>query len=107
MQNAFAVFVYCLMPDHVHLVVEGQVHDSNCLEFVRVLKQTTGFAWKQRTGQRLWQPGFHDHILRETDTTQRVVRYVLENPVRAGLATSPAEYAYSGSLVYGRSELIE
>ncbi len=97
---AFAIFAYCLMPDHVHLVVEGQADDSNCLEFVRTLKQKTAFAWKQRTGHRLWQKSFHDHILRETETTQGVVRYVLENPVRAKLLRSPAEFAHSGSLLY-------
>jgi hypothetical protein len=95
------------MPDHVHLVVEGQTDGSNCREFARAFKQRTAFAWKKRTGQRLWQKSFYDHVLRETETVQGVVGYVLENPVRAELARSPAEYAHSGSFVYERTELIE
>jgi REP element-mobilizing transposase RayT len=104
--HRFAVFVYCLMPDHVHFVVQGRADDSDCLVFVRIFKQKTAFAWKQRIGERLWQNSFHDRVLRDSEATQRVVRYVLENPVRANLVTSAEMYPHSGSLVYNRAELI-
>jgi len=35
------------------------------------------------------------------EQVERVVEYVLDNPIRAGLVTSRREYAFSGSLVYG------
>ncbi len=84
-----AVFVYCFMPDHLHLVIEGESDSSDCLEFVRLLKQLTGY------------------VLRNGESTQKTVRYVLENPVRAKLVTSPADYPHSGSLVYDRAALFE
>jgi REP-associated tyrosine transposase len=102
-----AVFVYCFMPDHLHLVVEGESDSSDCLEFVRLLKQPTGYAWKHEYGDRLWQDSFYDHVLRDAESTQKTVRYVLENPVRAKLVTSPAEYPHSGSLLYDRAALFE
>jgi len=95
------------MPDHLHLVVEGKTEAADCLEFVRLFKQVTAFEWKKVHGARLWQGSFHDHILRTTETTQEVVRYLLENPVRAGLVEDPWEYEWSGSYVYGRQELFE
>jgi putative transposase len=106
-EDDFAIFAYCLMPDHVHVVAEGESDAADLLEFVRRFKQKTAFDWKARTETRLWQASFHDHILRDSESTQSVVRYVLENPVRAKLVTSPAEYPYSGSFVYDRDELIE
>jgi REP-associated tyrosine transposase len=106
-QHAFAIVAYCMMPDHLHVIAEGQNDTSNCLEFVRVFKQRTAFEWKRRTGARLWQESFFDHVLRSDETTQRSVRYVLENSVRAGLVTEPSIYPHSGSLLYERCALIE
>ncbi|HZI77855.1 MAG TPA: hypothetical protein VFD69_00005, partial [Vicinamibacterales bacterium] len=45
-------------------------------EAVRAWKQRTGYEWKARTGTQLWQPGFHDRVLREHDDT-RSLRYTL------------------------------
>ena len=101
----FAVFAYCLMPDHRHLVAEGCADSSNCTTFARVFKQRSAFAWKQRVGERLWQPGFYDHVLRDAEHMRSIVRYVLENPVRGHLVTSPQDYVHSGSLVYERDDL--
>jgi len=72
---------------------------------MRAWKQRTGYAFKQRTGNRLWQPGFHDRILREDDNTRLVVRYVLQNPVRAGLVRNARDYAWMGSSRYTIEEL--
>ena len=46
------------------------------------------------------QSGYHEHILRDDEATESVVRYVLENPVRAGLTAALGEYAFAGSDVY-------
>lgn len=49
---------------------------------------------------RAWQVGFYDHFLRADEQVERVVLYVLENPVRAGLVESWGDYQFSGSLVF-------
>jgi putative transposase len=103
----FEVLAYCLMPDHLHLVLEGTSDDADLREAVRAWKQRTGYDWKQRTGARLWQPGYHDRVLREGDDARLVVRYVLNNPVRAGLVRTAGEYPWLGSLRYTLAELRE
>ena len=55
------------MPDHLHLLLEGTSDDADLREAVRAWKQRTGYDWKQRTGSRLWQPGFHDRVMRDGD----------------------------------------
>ena len=80
------------MPDHVHLLLEGVDERADVVEALRLWKQLTGFAWKQRRGTQLWQKGFHDRVLRDTDDTRAVVRYVLENPIRAGLVRGVHDY---------------
>ena len=63
----FEVLAYCVMPDHLHLLLEGTSDDADLREAVRAWKQRTGYDWKQRTGSRLWQPGFHDRVMRDGD----------------------------------------
>jgi hypothetical protein len=72
-----------------------------------LVKQRTGYAFSQRIGRALWQSSFHDRILRNADATLSVARYIFENPVRAGLAASPAEYPLLGSERYSVGEVLD
>ena len=103
--NDFEVVAYCVMPDHVHLLLEGTSAAADLCEAVRAWKQRTSYDCRRRTGTRLWQPGFHDRILREGDDTRLVVRYVLQNPVRAGLVQYARDYQWVGSSRYTVAEL--
>jgi putative transposase len=105
--RGFAVTAYCLMPDHVHLLLEGTTDDADLREAVRVWKQLVGHAWKGKTKAHLWQTGFHDRVLREGDDIRAVVRYLLNNPVRAGLVENAADYRWSSSSHYTFDELAE
>lgn len=95
------------MPDHVHLVVEGLEDGSDLKRYVSKSKQLSGYAYKQQYRTRLWQRYSYEHVLRAEESTRATVAYVLENPIRAGLAESVHEYPHLLSSVYGREELIE
>jgi REP element-mobilizing transposase RayT len=101
----FAVIAYCVMPDHVHLLIEGLADDADLKAVMHDWKQETAFAWKQRTGARLWQEGYYDHIVREDDPVIGIVRYILDNPFRAGLVADGATYRFSGSSRFTQEEL--
>ena len=103
----FALFAYCFMPDHVHLVVSALSESADLQKFVANWKQLSGFGHKQKTGESLWQPSYFDHVLRDDEETSRAVRYVLENPVRKGMVTECSEYRFSGSDVFSVEELRE
>ncbi|HYS80355.1 MAG TPA: transposase [Anaeromyxobacteraceae bacterium] len=94
------VYGYCVMPDHVHLVV-GPSPRCDVIAFVGGFKGLVQrAAWRLGVRGRLWQTGFYDHFLRAEEQVERVVEYVLDNPIRAGLVSTRREYAFSGSLVY-------
>jgi len=103
----FAVPAYCFMPDHLHLLVEGATDTADLLGFVHQAKQRSAFRFKARFGTRLWQPSFYDRVLREQDDARAVARYILENPVRGGLAREPGDYPFSGSDTATLVDLIE
>ena len=105
--SAFAILAYCLMPDHVHLLVEGTAADADLRRFVKRAKQGTGQAYMHRAGEPLWQEGYYDRVLRPTDDAKAVARYIIGNPVRAGLVRVPSEYPHLGSDVWGLEELID
>lgn len=84
------------MPDHVHALVEGTADGSQLKVFVHQAKQLSAYQYGQGNG-RLWQPSYWDHVLREHESTLPYVRYILENPVRAGLVESPEAYPYLGA----------
>jgi putative transposase len=101
----FEVVAYCLMPDHLHVLLEGTAENADLREAVRAWKQRTGYDWKRHSREPLWQPGYHDRVLREGEDTCLIVRYILWNPVRAGLVTTIREYPWIGSLRYSLAEL--
>lgn len=96
-ESSFAVHAYCVMPDHVHLLVEGLKPGCDLVQFIKILKQKSGFAHAKNTGTRLWQRFFYDHVLRPNDSADGVAWYIWLNPVRAGLCTAPQDYHFSGS----------
>lgn len=97
--HQFAVYAYCVMPDHFHMLASGMQPSSDLLAFVKNFKQTTSSEYSQQYKEPLWQKKFYDHILRPGDNADAVAGYIWMNPVRKGLRVSPQEYPHSGSLV--------
>ena len=103
----FAVIAYCFMPDHVHLLIEAGSDGSDALAFVHQAKQRSAYEFGRIQARRLWQPSFYDRVLRSDEETLAVTRYILENPVRAKLVTSPSEYRFSGSTRHTIDQIME
>ena len=92
--------VYLFMPDHLHLLVEGRTDEADLWKCVVVFKQTTGYWLAQSGNKERWQHDFYDHILRKDEDIEKQVRYILENPVRAGLVNDWKAYRLKGSTMY-------
>lgn len=105
--RGFAILAYCFMPDHVHLLIEGLDGESDAVAFINAAKQTSGFWYRGYAGEFLWQRSAWDRVIRSDEQTMTVVRYLLLNPVRAGLVAHPLDYPFSGSAVYSREELMD
>ncbi len=97
----FTNYAYCFMPDHVHLLLGGE-EGTDLIKLIKQFKQHSGYSFKKATGNRLWQKSYYDHILRKEEDMVEVVRYILENPIRKGLAKQAEEYLFSGSLEFGK-----
>ena len=80
---------YVLMPDHLHWLMSlGEMrHLSTVVGGVKSLSA-------HRVGCRIWQPGFHDHAVRREEDIVKLARYVVANPLRAGLVRKLRDYPY-------------
>ena len=96
-KSSFVLHAYCLMPNHLHLLVEGSHDCANLLEFIRVFKSRTAFEFRKLSHRRLWEMSFHDHILRSSDSLEDVAIYIWSNPVRKKLCVRPQQFPFSGS----------
>jgi len=96
--------VYVFMPDHIHLILEGQTYDANALSALTLFKQKTGYFLSQNNSTFKLQKDFYDHILRKDEDVFKQVAYILNNPVRAGLVENWYDYPYKGSMLYDLSD---
>ena len=88
---------WCLMSDHLHLLVEMPGDGLSLSEWVGRLKGLTSRRVRSM-GFRgwLWQGQFHEHILRREESIERVAEYIVHNPVRKGLVETWVEYPWAG-----------
>jgi REP element-mobilizing transposase RayT len=92
------VFGYCVMPNHVHLLLANV--DGSVIDFMRLFKGRTAASLRGQVDGRLWQRSFHDHVLRRNENIVSALRYLFNNPVRAGLVGDWTEHPWTGSLVW-------
>ena len=96
---------YCLMPDHLHLLWMGVSVSSDQRNAARFFRSQLDRLLAPRKLQR---EGY-DHVLREQDRRrgafEKIVFYILENPVRASLTQASSAYPFSGVLIPGYPDL--
>jgi putative transposase len=90
--------VYCFMPDHLHIILTGTQHYADLWKTIVSFKQKTGYWLSRNTSTARWQKDFYDHVIRSEKTIATQVRYILDNPVRKGIASSWQEYPHKGSI---------
>ncbi len=92
------IFIYCLMPDHLHFLVSPIQDGVSVLTFTNQFKgKTTSLSWDLGWQGKLWQPRFYDHIVRADENLRAIAEYIIANPVRKELASTPEEWPWSGS----------
>ncbi len=82
----YRLYGYCAMPDHLHVLLSPAASGVPLSRWLREFKSFTTNKHQKMTGNaRLWQRSANDHVCRQGETAETVLRYIVENPVRAGL----------------------
>ncbi len=80
---------FVVMPDHLHWLMQLE-EGAELARCVRNVKSVT----THRLGQTVWQRGYHDHAVRREEDLQALARYIVANPIRAGLTNRAGLYPH-------------
>jgi REP element-mobilizing transposase RayT len=116
----FRLDAFCIMSNHVHTVFAPFFSEAEWLDYeeahaafnsdvvlsnlMQSLKGYTAWQCNQLLGRKgqFWEHESYDHIVRNADAQARIVRYVLNNPVKAGLVEQWQDWRWH----YVRSDLV-
>ena len=94
-----AVGRYVIMPDHVHLFcAPAALHPKPLLQWVSFWKSRSAQHWPRPNDKPVWQRHFWDTQLRRGESYDQKWDYVLQNPLRAGLAECVDDWPFQGEL---------
>jgi REP element-mobilizing transposase RayT len=90
-----------VMPDHVHMIFTPLIdleamEVCSLAEIMDAVKGASAHRVNKALGRkgRVWQPESFDHVLRSSESLDVKVQYLLENPVRVGLAAVWSDYPW-------------
>ena len=85
---------FVVMPDHVHWLFE--LGNLSLADVVRSLKAASAREINQHLGQNgaIWQKNYFDRAIRKDEDLRTIARYIIANPLRAGLVAHIGEYPH-------------
>lgn len=94
-QSGYVIYAYCLMGNHVHILLKEGKEDLTLM-----LKRIAGsyvywYNWKYHRIGHLFQDRFKSEPVENDSYFLTVLRYIHQNPVKAGLCRKAEKYAYS------------
>ncbi len=102
---AVPVAHYCLMPNHIHILLRAATRTS-VSQTLHQVQRRYWFAVHRRYGLtgHLWQGRFHSFPIEDESYLLECARYIERNPVEAGLVPQPGDYSWSSYPAYATSQ---
>ncbi|MDF7819177.1 transposase [Runella sp. MFBS21] len=96
-KKSYELVCYTLMPNHFHLVIDTYEYPKPLYRIMHSLKSYTAKLANKllnRTGA-FWQEESYDHVVRNGQELYNINKYILDNPVKAGLINNWEDYPFS------------
>jgi REP element-mobilizing transposase RayT len=92
----YQLYGYVIMFDHFHWIIQPTLK-ADISVVMNKIKGHASFSINKYLGRtgKLWQKGYHDHIIRNGKDFEEKINYIHKNPIRAGLAAKMADYKFS------------
>ncbi len=93
--SGYKVFAYCLMSNHIHILIKVEKEDLDL-----IMKRIAGsyvywYNWKYYRKGHLFQDRFKSEPIEDDSYFLTVIRYIHQNPVKAGIVKSIDDYLFS------------
>lgn len=96
------LYCYCIMSNHVHAVFRVFENDESGspLYLQDIMKSIKNFSAKECNALlglkgQFWHHESYDHLVRDREELYRIISYVLDNPVKAGLCKERKDWKWS------------
>ncbi len=91
------VFVYCIMPDHLHLLMKlKEGYGKTLHNWVAAFKRYSARIFSEMYKIKpLWQTNFYEHIVRKDESVNKIAEYIVNNPVRKNIVSDWQRYCFS------------
>ncbi len=98
----FKLYAFCLMPNHVHLIMQvGATDKLKKIMHGLNLSYTQYFNYKHKKSGHLWQDRFKSKIIESEVYLLECVNYIENNPLRASLISDIKKYPWSSHNNHG------
>lgn len=97
--HLYTLWAYVVMANHVHVFLKPKP-DATIEQLTKYVKGSTARQANlllERTGQKFWQDESFDHWCREKEEFLRIVKYIENNPVKAGLVKEAEDWPWSSA----------
>jgi putative transposase len=93
-QGKFLLHAFVIMPDHFHALITPapDVSLEKSMQFIK-----GGFSFRLKSKLDVWMRSFNESQISTEEKFMNCVRYIGENPVRRGLASTPEDYHFSSA----------
>jgi len=92
----YELHAYLVMANHVHLLATPFAHPTKLLRSLKSHSARRANKILHRSGP-FWQKETYDHWVRNETEHARIVAYIENNPVQAGLVAKPEDYRWSSA----------
>ena len=90
----YALHAFVVMPNHVHLLVTPAVLLAQLTKSLKGITAKRANAILRLTGRTFWQEESYDHLVGSRREFDKIVSYIENNPLRAGLVREAGEYRW-------------
>ena len=96
-EGHYSLHNFVVMANHVHLLITPRIEVSTLMKSLKRFIAREGNRMLGVAGQPFWQDESYDRWVRNDVEFERIARYIVNNPVVAGLCSSPEDFAWSSS----------
>jgi REP element-mobilizing transposase RayT len=96
-KRLYELQAWVVMPNHVHMLILPHVALSRITHWIKGRTAREANLLLGRTGEPFRQEESYDHWVRNENEFHRIVAYIEENPVSAGLTTTPEDWPWSSA----------
>lgn len=104
LESGITVLGYCLMTNHVHLLINENNMDVSVYMKRIGVSYANWYNWKYERSGHVFQDRFKSECVENDAYLLTVIRYIHMNPVKAGIVNNPEEYPWSSCATYYKNE---